>query len=96
MLWPDCHSSFFSDDVPNNGVFVGCENFQVRPVPSFYKGELLSIALTCSENAISSDIQLLPFGDPVAGVSGALFLELRRTLCIQCALPASCRFLLWT
>ena len=76
VVWPDCVSQFGSEDVPNHTVFVGCENVQVRPVPSFYKGELLSIALTCTENASSSDIQLSPFGDLIARTKGAFFLEL--------------------
>ncbi len=76
-LWPDCDSKAFLaiDDVANNGAAAGCFTEFFSLPPSFHVGDLYSFSLTCTASPSSNDIQLLPDGDPVAGTSGALFIE---------------------
>ena len=77
-LWPDLKAGVYltNDDVANNGMHAGGLTAVGPPHPaSFHKGELFSFSLTCTTSASTSQIDLLPSGDPIAGTSGALFIE---------------------
>lgn len=77
FIWPDCEAAMFLplQDTPNNGASASCQTGLLTPPPSFYKGDLLSFSLTCTATQSSSQINLLPYGDPVAGMDGARFAE---------------------
>ena len=78
VLWVDCDVAGFlrTQDIPNNGAAAGCQTALLPPGPaSFRKGDLFSFSLTCTSTQSSSQINLLPYGDPVAGTSGAVFIE---------------------
>lgn len=76
LLW-DCPPSAFlvSQDVVNNGAHASCVFVLAPALPPYVTGDLYSFAMTCSGEASSSSIQILPLGDPVAGTSGALFTD---------------------
>ena len=77
-LWPDIAIPTFLTfhDVTNNGMYAGGLTALGPPhPPSFHKGDLFSFSLTCTATQSSSQIDILPSGDPVAGTSGAFFSE---------------------
>ncbi len=48
----------------------------VPPVPTtYFEGRLLELDMSCPATPVATFINLLPFGDPVAETSGALFVE---------------------
>ena len=78
MIWPDGEAATFLTAqfpaVPATSVGALTQLLPPQP-PSFYKGDLFSIELTCTTSQSSSSVDLLPSGDPVAGTSGGLFIE---------------------
>ena len=78
MIWPDGEAATFLKaqflGVPATSVGALTALLPPQP-PSFYKGDLFSIELTCTTSQSSSTLNLLPSGDPVAGTSGALYIE---------------------
>ena len=76
MIWPDGEPATFLKAqfpaVPATSVGALTQLLPPQP-PSFYKGDLFSIELTCTTSPSSHTINILPSGDPVAGTSGALF-----------------------
>ena len=84
VIWPDCDVASFAANSSDTGgnsnhdaAMARCQNGVIPPLPpSFHKGGLFSFSLTCTSTQSSNQIDLLPYGDPVAGTDGALFVEL--------------------
>ena len=77
-IWPDLEPQTYLtiEDVTNNGTQAGGLTGLIPPQqPSFYVGDLFSFSLTCTTSQSSSKIQLLPFGDPIAGTSGTAYFD---------------------
>ena len=78
MIWPDGEPATLLTAqfpaVPATSVGALTQLLPPQP-PSFYKGDLFSIELTCTTSQSSSTINILPSGDSVAGTSGAIFVE---------------------
>ncbi|MCI0855947.1 MAG: hypothetical protein J4N98_04600, partial [Chloroflexi bacterium] len=78
MIWPDGEAATFLTAqfpaVPATSVGALTQLLPPQP-PSFNKGDLFSIELTCTTDQSSSTLTNLPSGDAVAGTSGALFIE---------------------
>ena len=75
VVWPDC-SAPVALRAQTSPEFVahGCLTGLVPPLPaSTYVGNFLEISLTCSPGSSSTEIRLVPFGDPDAPTSGAAF-----------------------
>ena len=79
MFWPDGEPATFltAQFLPAfHATSVGALTQLLPPQPpSFDKGDLFSIELTCTTTQSSHTINLLPSGDVEAGTSGALFIE---------------------
>jgi len=78
VQWADCDVATFltAKDVGSNGLTAGCLTGLLPPQPaSFYKGDLYSFSLTCTDTQSSNTISLLPTGDAIAGTSGAVYTE---------------------
>ena len=76
-VWPDAYQGKCLDaqDVDNYGAFAGCLNAPILPYPaSFHVGDLFSFSLTCAV-AGSHALNIVPSGQPPAGINGALFTE---------------------
>ena len=78
MIWPDGEPATFLKAqfpaVPATSVGALTQLLPPQP-PSFYKGDLFSIELTCTTSQSSSTLDILPFGDVFAGTTGAFFIE---------------------
>lgn len=77
FTWPDVSESVALRAQPEEGVINHGGLTSIVPpfITSTYTGNVLELAFQCSENESTTDVQLLPEGDPVAGPFGALFLE---------------------
>ena len=79
LLWPDCDpaaSVIFQDEIVN-GAQTGCLTALIPPLPaSFHKGDLFSFSLTCTSEASSSQIDLIPLGVAPANTFGSAFVDL--------------------
>jgi uncharacterized repeat protein (TIGR01451 family) len=75
VVWPDCVAATALRSETGRGlVNHGCLTGLLPPVPvSSHTGDIVSLSMTCSAAFTTTQIQLLPEGDPVAGTSGALF-----------------------
>lgn len=73
VIWPDCSGAAraqLSATTVGHGCFTGAS----PPVPvSNYGGNLVELLFTCPANAISYELQLLPFEGPIAGTFGSLY-----------------------
>ena len=75
-LWPDCDPTVFLpfQDEANNAAWVACLTTLAPPFPlSFHKGDLFSFSLTCTSEASSNQIALIPTGVAPANTFGAIF-----------------------
>ncbi len=75
ITWPDCSKAVaFRGQLSKTSVFHGCITGLPAPLPiSNYTGNLIELSLSCSSDESSTEVLLLPEGDPVALTSGALF-----------------------
>ncbi|MCH7698845.1 MAG: S8 family serine peptidase [Chloroflexi bacterium] len=75
ISWPDCDETFaVREQFPSNEyVNQGCVS-GLPPIPiSHYVGNVVELSFACSSSPSSTEVQLLPYLDPVAITSGALF-----------------------
>ncbi len=75
FVWPEC---FFALrlQASSTAVLHGCPSGLLPPLPiSTFVGNLLEISLTCSSGDSTTEVQLLPLDDPVAGTSGAVYVD---------------------
>ena len=92
--WPDCDSeTALRDQLTATSVLHGCISGIPIPELSDYTGTFIALSFTCSEAPSSTEVVLLPEGEPAVGsTSGALFVlpngstlrPERRTLTIDC------------
>lgn len=78
VVWPDCDASALARGQPDAGENVrhGCLTGFFPPVPkSNFTGNIVEIDLNCTVTLSQHLVELLPHGDPVAGMDGALFVE---------------------
>ncbi len=76
ILWPECDTAIaVRSQLSAASVTHGCLSglSASRPV-SFYEGDLVVLAFSCSVEASSTVVRLLPFGDPFAATSGTKFI----------------------
>ncbi len=75
FVWPDCRPETAVRGSLTERTYVhGCLTARIPPLPSsFYQGNLIELSMTCSEVPTTSQVRLLPYGDPLARTSGALF-----------------------
>ena len=75
VVWPDSGLSLRAQIAPGT-VLHGALSGLLPPLPvSHYRGIVVEIAMSCSTGESSTEVRLLPDGDPDALASGALFLE---------------------
>jgi len=81
ILWPDASSDVVVRESTAPGtVLHGGLTGVIPPLPqSTYEGAAFEIELQCSDAYSSSNVQLLPSGDEVAGTSGAVFTSVSTT-----------------
>ena len=78
IVWPDAVLALRNDSMPGLILHGGMTGF-LPPLPvSHYEGIFVEISMSCSAGESSSNVTLLPAGDPVASTSGAAFQEPRR------------------
>ncbi len=72
---PDCVSTVHVlSSLPQGQLLHGCLTGLIPPLqPSTYTGNYIELKMTCSDSDSSTEVQLLPFGDPVARTNGTLF-----------------------
>ena len=74
VVWPDCSEAVALRSVFPEFVAHGCLSGLIPPLPtSTYVGNFLEISLTCSSSSSTTEIRLVPSGDPDAPTSGAAF-----------------------
>ena len=75
ITWDDCEgvTAVRAQTVGPHVVNHGCLTGLIGPLPSNYVGTLVEISLTCSPGNSTTEVLLLPEGDPVAITSGAAF-----------------------
>ncbi len=76
ILWPDCTDAVALHDQPGGPTTVnhGCLTGLIPPLPlSTATGSFAEVSITCSAGPSTTDVALLPAGDPVAGTSGTGF-----------------------
>jgi hypothetical protein len=74
VTWPD--ASFSIRGIDSDAVDLGAITGLVTPLPvSFYVGAIFEFAFSCTSTPSSSNVELLPNGDPVARTRGALYTE---------------------
>ena len=80
FAWPDCWPEIAVRDALTERTYThGCVTASTPPLPhSFYTGNLIELSMTCSEEDTTSEVRLLPYGDPLALTSGALFVDVNR------------------
>lgn len=75
ILWPDCNDTVAvrAQTIPQ-AVNHGCLTGLIPPLPlSTYVGGFLELSFTCSREASTTVIRLLPYDDSIARTSGAAF-----------------------
>ena len=73
MVWPDGVITLRNQAGPGLVAHGGLTGF-FPPIPvSFFEGNVVELLMNCSEGPSSTDVVLLPEGDPVAGTSGTAF-----------------------
>ena len=78
LLWPDVASEqvFVRGEVAAGLVNHGGLTGLIPPLPaSEYVGPVFEIALTCTDDVSSTNLQLLPAGDPIGLTNGAMFTD---------------------
>ena len=77
IAWPDCRPETAIRGPLSERTYIhGCLTALTPPLPtSLYTGNLIELSMTCSEADTTSDVRLLPYGDPLALTNGALFTE---------------------
>lgn len=78
VVWPDCADiTALREESPvdygPNKVLHGCVTGLFFPQPSAFTGPFIDLSLTCSQDASRTEVRLLPYLDPLAASSGALF-----------------------
>ncbi len=75
MVWPDLDPSVvFKAQVAPHVVSHGGLTGLIPPQPvSFFIGTILELSFTCSSSSSTTNVQLLPENDPLAGTSGTAF-----------------------
>ena len=92
IIWPDCSGPTLSQ-LSATTVSHGCISGDSEPLPvSNYRGNLVELLFTCPTHAISHELQLLPFEDPVANTFGSLFIlpDLTRVVPLLSGLTVNC------
>ena len=75
IVWPDSALAVRDDSRPGIILHGGLTGF-LPPLPvSHYEGVLVEISMSCSAEESSTEVRLLPYGDPNALTSGAAFVE---------------------
>jgi uncharacterized repeat protein (TIGR01451 family) len=74
FVWPDCQDltvvrAQFTSEAVNHGCLSGL----INPPVSTFIGNLVELSFTCSTASSSTEIELLPIGDPLASSSGSGF-----------------------
>ncbi len=81
IVWPDCAAvpvrGEFGPGLVNHGCLTGL--LPPQPISTFI-GSIVELAFSCSASSSSTDVQLLPRGDPIAGTSGTAFSDANGTL----------------
>ena len=76
IVWPDSLDAVALQlEIFGPGlVFHGSATGLSSPFPlSFFEGNVVELLMNCTEGLSSTDVALLPFDDPVAGIGGAMF-----------------------
>ncbi len=74
IVWPDCAAAFRSVG-PGTAVLHACITGITNPPPSTYVGNFVELLFTCSSGPSSTELRLVPFGEPPANTSGTAFAE---------------------
>ena len=76
FVWPECEAIVaLRLQASETSVLHGCLTGLLPPLPtSTFVGNLLELSITCSAANSTTEVQLLPLGDPVALTSGAVFI----------------------
>lgn len=75
IVWPECDSAVaLSAETGPTLVNHGCLTGLIPPLPeSTFAGNIVEMTLRCSSEDSTTEVRLLPLGDPIAGSSGAAF-----------------------
>ncbi len=73
MVWPHDVIAVRSQYGPGLVGLGGLTGFTSPLPPSFFLGNVVELLMNCSSGATSTEVVLLPDGDPVAGTSGTVF-----------------------
>ena len=77
ISWPDLASgaAFRLEDGPGLLFHGGVSGLAPPPPVSMFEGSIVQVLMTCPASEVTSTIQLLPSGDPIALQNGSLFVD---------------------
>ena len=80
IVWPDLEpaTAVKAETGPSLVNHGGLTGLLTQPKSNFI-GSIVELAFTCSASSTSTDVQLLPQGNPIAGTSGAAFVDINST-----------------